>query len=437
MISVVMDPGADFAELLFGLAESRHSGIIETIGEDGVRTDLFLRRGEVIFVEQGTLGETLGRLLQREGLLSQDEYAQVINRMTEKLIDTEQLRFGEAAVELGFVSGAQIHKALALQVRRKAVRCLASAQVECTLRDDPEALDAVTAFPISIAHCVLEAVRLHFTEQRLSHVLFDVADQCPVVTRETRDFLSGLPLLPAEHRLIAKLPRDRSMLSMLRVAKDPLALKRLLAFLRMAGVLELVSPTNQSAGEQVVTRVSVKRRPSVPATPAAAATAAASEVPAPQRASSLAAQISRAVGRSAPPPKNEKRARLEAEQAFERGRAHSKKAKWDSALDAFRRAALCMPDAVEYELYGAWAAVMTAEDGEARKERVREAAIAARRARKQEPEMAYAYYVEGNVALEVGREDAALRRFRHAAKLDPDFTDAVRLARILQRRMEK
>jgi len=154
-----MHPGADFAELLFGLAESRHSGIVETVGEDGIRTDLFLRRGEVIFVEQGTLGETLGRLLQREGLLSQDEYAQVINRMTEKLIDTEQLRFGEAAVELGFVTGAQIHKALALQVRRKAVRCLATAQVDCTLRDDPDALDAVTAFPVPIAAPESRALR--------------------------------------------------------------------------------------------------------------------------------------------------------------------------------------------------------------------------------------------------------------------------------------
>jgi len=420
-----MESVGDVAELLLGLASSGHAGILEIVGDEGVRTDLFLKNGEVIFAEQGTLGETLGRLLLREGVLSQDQYAKVIERMTERLIDTEQLRFGEAAVQLGFVDAQQIHEGLTMQVALKASRSLQSLRVDVTLRDDPEALAGVTPFPARIKDCVLIGIREYYDHRRLDHILFEVADQCPVVTAATREFVAGLPLDPVENRLVAKLPRDVTVLGLLRNSNDSLMVKRLLAFLKLAHVIEFVSPTGVRSSQVVVAK---EPAPDPSEKPLAKPK---------DRASAIAVQIARAVGRSIPPPVSHKRARLEAEQAFSKGQRLAGQAKWDQAFEAFNRASRCMPDALEYGLHAVWAEVMSATTTDDRTDRLKAAGVIARQAMKQEPNLAYAYYVEGNVALELGREEIALKRFRKAASLDPGFTDAVRHARLLQRRLEK
>jgi hypothetical protein len=432
--------------------------VVEVVGDDGVRTDLFFRRGEIIFAEQGTLGETLGRLLLRERVLSQEQYAAVIERMTERLVDTEQLRFGEAAVQLGFADPQQIHEALTVQVQRKATRCLSSYRVDVTLRDDPDALDDVSAFPTRVETCVLAGMREHYDDRRLDHILFDVADQCPVTTGATGALLMGLPLMPIESRIVATLHGEESVLAIIRASEAPLIAKRILGFLRLADALEFASPAparvTQVFAEPTVA-TSLPRRAAAPSPEedgalraAVSAKAVAPRAPTPDaegaprrrplgKASAIAIQIARAVGRSIPPPTSHKRARLEAEKEFAKGQRLAAFAKWDAAYDAFHRASRCMPEALEYGLHAVWAEVMTATTVEDRQERLKAAGVIARQAMKQEPNLAYAHYVEGNVALELGREEIALKRFRRAAAIDPAFTDAVRHARILQRRLEK
>jgi tetratricopeptide (TPR) repeat protein len=275
-------------------------------------------------------------------------------------------------------------------------------------------------------------MRAHYFEARLSHILFEVADRAPVLTAEGRSLVDSLPLRPEELRDIRKLPSGVSVLDILRGADDALRTMRLLAFLRLTEALEFVSPTGTTRAQ------AASPTPQSDAEPGAAPRISTHLDGSPlSLRSAMAVKIARAVGRSIPPPASEKRARLEAAQAFEKGRREAEGGKWDRALEAFRRAVRCMPDALEYGLHAAWAEVMAAGDAETRKQKLQEAAVLARRAIKQEPDLAYAHYVEGIVALESGRDEIALRRFRHAAKLNPGFVDAVRHARILQRRLER
>jgi tetratricopeptide (TPR) repeat protein len=377
--------------------------------------------------------------------------------MTQKLVDTEQLRFGEAAVQLGFVDPQQIHEGLALQVQLKASRCMASTRVECTLREDPETLESVTPFPTQLLQCVLRGMREHYADLRLDHLLFDVADRAPHLTDAGRALLATLRFLPAENRLIDGLRGDRTVLEIVRAADDPLAAKRTLAFLHLAEAVEMevprvpppiaerATPEAKSSAEQprpgtVATGEESKRaHDEAPAkvTPEVAQPQGVGGKPKIGRRSALAMRIARAVGRSIPPPISEKRARLEAEQEFAKGRRLAERARWEDAHKAYRRASRCMPEALEYALHAVWAEVMTASDSEERTERLGSAGAVARRALRQEPNLAYAHFVQANVDLELGNPESALRRFRRAASLDPDLTEAVRHARLLQRRLER
>ncbi|HEX2483658.1 MAG TPA: DUF4388 domain-containing protein, partial [Myxococcota bacterium] len=114
--------GVSLAELLVDRKRARASEVIE-LRAAGVCTAIHLREGDPIFAEGGSLQETLGRQLVRRGELSHDEYARVVARMTEAVIQHQSLRLGEVLVELGLLSPAEVYDALALQVREKIVAC--------------------------------------------------------------------------------------------------------------------------------------------------------------------------------------------------------------------------------------------------------------------------------------------------------------------------
>ena len=70
---------------LFALRKSEQTGILEVEGE-GVCTLIYLLRGVPVLAEEGTLGETLGRLLLREDRINQDQYAHIIAHMTKSVM---------------------------------------------------------------------------------------------------------------------------------------------------------------------------------------------------------------------------------------------------------------------------------------------------------------------------------------------------------------
>jgi hypothetical protein len=57
---------------LLALRAARRTGVLDVRGE-GIQTFVYLSEGVVVFAEEGTGGETLGRLLVRQGVLTQDQ----------------------------------------------------------------------------------------------------------------------------------------------------------------------------------------------------------------------------------------------------------------------------------------------------------------------------------------------------------------------------
>ena len=66
------------------------------------------------------------------GALTERQYVRVIEHMTSSLMQSEQMRFGEVAIQLGFLAASDIQTALARQVQLKVVRCMQWRDVEVT-----------------------------------------------------------------------------------------------------------------------------------------------------------------------------------------------------------------------------------------------------------------------------------------------------------------
>ena len=113
------DAGALIRSMLV-LRDEKRSGVLEVEAE-GVRTSIYLLDGVPVFAAEATAGETLGRLLVRQGVMTQEECNVVLARMTAVPAGKEPQRFGAAAIDLGLLTEAQLQHALAQQAKWKMV----------------------------------------------------------------------------------------------------------------------------------------------------------------------------------------------------------------------------------------------------------------------------------------------------------------------------
>jgi hypothetical protein len=437
------------------LGRDEQTGVLEVEG-DGACTMIYVQRGVPVFAEEGTLGETLGRILLRERQITQEQYGAIIERMTNSVIGAEQMRFGEVAVVLGFLPPEQVNEALARQVRHKVMRCLEWESAHCVFRESAEELEGIARYPSPIEPLVLHVVRSVFDEARVARMLGDAATRFPELVDSADRISERFRLDPADAAFLGEIKGDQTTFQLIYgTSLGGVLASQLLAVLIVAEAVvlrddptthpvptaapaaEVAPPPSQvhpdpppaapqGAGEAArqLARVRLARRlarpgegPTSPGAPAAT-----TDQPTPPGTKSL------------PPPV--KHARLRAEQLFQSGKVHVKNERWPLAVTDLEHAVRLFPGAVEYQLYAEWAksqnlsesTEMTAVRG-----RLRDLAFQALR---QDRQMAFAHYVLGQVQLMEGDEKLALRSFRIATKLDPGDRTAARFHRMLSRKLE-
>ncbi len=416
------------------------TGVFEVRSGDAA-TFLYVARGKPVFAEDGTLGETLGRLLVREHVLTEEQYIAVIRRMTEALIGNEQMRFGEVVIELGYMTPAQVHDALAMQVRQKVIRCLQWEDPEYVFEGSPEELEGLGRFPLSIEPLMLVAAR-RFSEQRTEAVLRPGETLYPRLVGDGADLAELFDLRGSELRFVEGIDGRRTTGDVLASGADVDA-AAVVAALVLCGRAELSAEPLEVAATPSIRPSIPPARPEVPQVDPAAALAR-------ERAAKAIARLKLVrVSRPAPTPSGRpvaaatsarpaapsdpREARLLAEDAFQRGVAFVRQDRIDRAAPELKRAHELMPAAGEYHVYALWADLQVdADQGtEAQRHELRRLATAAVR---HDPNFAFGFYVLGQLAMHDGDNTFALKAFRHAAKLDPGEVDAARHARLLAMR---
>jgi tetratricopeptide (TPR) repeat protein len=140
------------------LVADRRTGVLD-VRSDGLRTQIYFDDGRPLFADDEALGETFGRLLMRQGVISNEQFVRVIDEMTRAALGNSQLRFGEVAVGLGVLTNEQVERGLAEQVCGIIARSLQRGESQWTFEPSPTAAKPPRSFSLEINPAVLEAAR--------------------------------------------------------------------------------------------------------------------------------------------------------------------------------------------------------------------------------------------------------------------------------------
>jgi tetratricopeptide (TPR) repeat protein len=132
------------------------------------------RDGTPVMVDSSAPESSLADDLRERGILSRDEYAELIARVTEDLVENEDVAVCEQAVSLGFLSEEQIRRELSERVRSKLIQSLALVDCEFELDDAPDALSGVAEYPQDVGATVYMGVRTFYEEDVLRGYLPDL-----------------------------------------------------------------------------------------------------------------------------------------------------------------------------------------------------------------------------------------------------------------------
>jgi tetratricopeptide (TPR) repeat protein len=132
------------------------------------------RDGTPVMVESSAMESSLADDLVERGILSRDEYAELIARVTEDLVENEDVAVCEHAVSLGFLSEEQIRRELSERVRSKLIQSLGLVDCEVELDDAPDALSGVAEYPQDVGATVYMGVRTFYDDEALRGYLPDL-----------------------------------------------------------------------------------------------------------------------------------------------------------------------------------------------------------------------------------------------------------------------
>ncbi len=437
-------PGSDLIALLLALQKDNGWGTID-VDAGTTHTCIYVANGKPVFAEEGTLTDALGRLLVREGVLTTEQYVAILERMTERIVGSEPMRFGEVAVELGFLTVQQVHDALAAQVQQKVIRALSQPDAKFTFRASRDWAGEVGRFTSDVEPLVLH-VAATFDEDRVNALLRPDDVTVPRLSAPADEIATTLRLGTSETRWLSKLDGSastRDLLDSTEVEASPI-----LCALVLCGMMTLEKPAVPSLvppAPPARSRTAPRRRLIRPAQkPSAPDVAPESTAESREKAAVALKQLwesRRDKEKTAPPvtPKNPQEARLLAEGAFQHGVAHLHGGNFARAVEQLKRAVELVPDAKEYALHAQWAeyATQTTLDETQRRKALVELGAAASAALGELPDLGFAHYVLGQVRLFAGNEDQAKKFFRRARQLDPALVDAERQLRILELRKSK
>ncbi len=109
-----------FAKVYYAIAGEARTGVLDLIEEkDGlVRKRVFFLGGDSSFVKFGPLTESLGQILLRKGLITDDQLEEAIDE-----IALTQKQLGQVVVERKWVDKQKLHEVLVYQTEIKIVNC--------------------------------------------------------------------------------------------------------------------------------------------------------------------------------------------------------------------------------------------------------------------------------------------------------------------------
>jgi hypothetical protein len=405
---------------MLGAQTERRTGVF-TVRVEQVQTLVYVAEGSVVLAEQGALSDALGRVLVREGRLTRDQYDVALKRMMRGHRGSEPMRFGEALVALGFLSGAEVYEALASQVRQKTIRCLTYPEPEWSFEERPH---TVGHFPSRAGRLILTAAR-KFEPERIRVILDLEHERYPKLVSDAASAGLLFEMNATEQGIVNLIDGAKSTQDLIAVAE------------KISGRDEVCSVLAAVVQTGVAELLVEPRLPAAEPAPGGAGHVAIGAIALKKSLQSAPTKVSPSVDVGASAPHGPRAARLAGEEAFQKGRRLLDRGQTDRALVELDRALGLCPEAAEFRLAREWAQFLAKATDETRGGTLSALKRMASEAVKQDPSFAFGFFVLGRVASLEGLDRHGIRFFRQAVTLDPSLVEAERYLRVLTLRASR
>ena len=254
---------------MLDVQESKRSGLIVAGGPHGfvgmgqlprARVRIYVESGVVVFAEGGTIEETLGRMLVRERVISEDQYEAAIDWMTDIRSRGKKNKLGEVLVELGILVPGQVNAALAAQVQQKVVRALSWPSTTVSVMECDAPLVLLGRFATPIEPLLVAALRLADRE-KVEDLLVQIRERCPRLRPDSIAQLQACRLRPEEEKLARALDGSRSTTELMELRPIEVDAPLVVAVLLLLDALAL------DRTRPAVPRPRVSKAPDEPPTP--------------------------------------------------------------------------------------------------------------------------------------------------------------------------
>jgi DNA-binding response OmpR family regulator/tetratricopeptide (TPR) repeat protein len=225
---------APFAEVLASLHRQGGTGAL-LLRREKVKKIIYFRQGVPVSVKSNRLTECLGRVMVREGMLSEADCEASLGRM--KASGRQQ---GTVLIEMGVISPHNLRYALDLQLRMKLMDVFSWMSGEWQFNLSAQAPADTVRLELSPAAIIHEGVRQGFDEARLRARLGDVAGRVVWPTEDPLFAGQDMGLGEEELQLLGRMDGSRTVAELRTLAVlSPLDTDRLLYALLAAQMVEL------------------------------------------------------------------------------------------------------------------------------------------------------------------------------------------------------
>jgi tetratricopeptide (TPR) repeat protein len=154
------------AGLLLRLHAQRWSGRAYVTAHGRTVTFAF-RDGIPVMIEASTPEASLADDWVGRGLITRDEASDVIARVTEELVENEEVAFCEHAVMCGYITREDARAELSERIRTRLIQSLALTECEVELDESEESMIGVVEYPQKLGAAVYMGVRTFYEEEAL------------------------------------------------------------------------------------------------------------------------------------------------------------------------------------------------------------------------------------------------------------------------------
>lgn len=212
--------------LLAKLGGERFGGMLELKHDDELKHVYFVD-GKAVFVQSTLPDEHLGRMLQADGVITEEQYKSAAVRMAES-----GSKFGTIITQMGLLSSEDLYFHLVKQTRRKIARCFSWPRGHFALHRDKKYPAEATTFECEPAAAVLDGYR-HFLDAAPLETAYAANKNLYLFLGEAQAVAAArVHLTPEERELLAAADGQHTLGEA--AGESPLGL---MAALRLAGAL--------------------------------------------------------------------------------------------------------------------------------------------------------------------------------------------------------